>query len=272
MNTSENRAEKAVSAAKSFVFVLGSTRSGTSAIRHAIAATRYRGTGEGHVTGLAAPLHDAVAAYYGSHGAAVEQGTLLAKIPESEWHEQINVVFRSVVENHAPGDYIVDKTPTIEPLYALQHIEAMWPDAKFIFCRRRGIDNIVSKQRKWPAGPFENQCREWTGVNDLWDEKKKGLHASWLEVDFFDLVNDVPGIAARIGKLLALTEEDVAVIKSRLSATRPQNSSSESSGFLRFCDTGWSDEQTKLFTGICGPTMERCGYGLSEYWQSDRSR
>ncbi|HLY07060.1 MAG TPA: sulfotransferase, partial [Rhizomicrobium sp.] len=188
-----------------------------------------------------------------------------------DWHGRINLLFRSLVEDYSPDDFIVDKTPTIEPLYALQHIEAMWPHAKFVFCRRRGIDNVISKQRKWPAGSFESQCREWAAVNDLWDEKKKDLQANWIEVDFFDLLADVQGLAARIGTLLALSEEDVARIAGKLGATRPQNASSGGSGFVRFSETGWTDEQSKLFTGVCGPTMERCGYGLSEYWQSERS-
>src|SRR5579862_8917444 len=114
MNASENRVEHAVLPAKSVVFVLGSTRSGTSAVRHAIAATRYRGAGEGHVAGLAAKLHDAVTAYYGSHQAAREQGTLLSKIPENDWHEGVNVLFRQVVEKYSPGQFVIDKTPTIE--------------------------------------------------------------------------------------------------------------------------------------------------------------
>jgi len=212
-------------------------------------------------------MHDAVTAYYASHRAALEQGTLLAKIPESDWHEQLNLLFRSTVEKYSPEGFIVDKTPTIEPLYALERIGAMWPDAKFIYCRRRGIDNVMSKQRKWPDRPFEHQCREWAAINDVWDEKKNGLHSGWMEVDFFDLVNDVHDVARRIGMLLALPEEETELMAGRLAATRPQISLSETTGFVRLLDTGWSDEQSKLFTRICGPTMERCGYGSSEYWQ-----
>lgn len=265
----ENR--KAMSTAKSIVFVLGSTRSGTSAIRQAIAGTRYRGAGEGHVAGLVSKLHDAVTAYYGSHKAALEQGTLLARIPESDWHERINLLFRRVIERNSPGEFILDKTPTIEPLQALQHIEAIWPDAKFAFCRRRGIDNVLSKQRKWPDRPFENHCREWAAVNDLWDEKKKNLHSSSIEVDYFDLLNDVQGVAKRVGMLLALTEDEVGVVANRLRATRAETTS-KGPGFVRFSDTGWSTEQSSVFTRICGPTMERSGYGLSDYWQTPRSK
>lgn len=217
-------------------------------------------------------MHDAVTSYYASHKPALEQGTLLAMIPESDWHERVNLFFRSVVENYSAEDFILDKTPTIEPLYALQHIEAMWPEAKFIFCRRRGIDNVMSKQRKWPNGSFESQCREWAAINDLWDEKKKDLHSSWIEVEFFDLVNNVQDVlAARVGMFLALSKEETALIARRLCATRPQISSPEAGKCVRFSDTGWSAEQSDLFTRICGPTMERCGYGFSQYWRGGRS-
>lgn len=220
--------------------------------------------------GLAPKLHDAVAAYYRAHSAALEQGTLLARIPEDDWHEQINALVRQLVEQNAPGKFILDKTPTIEPLYALEHIEAIWPDAKFIFCRRRGIDNILSKQRKWPDRPFENHCREWAAVNDLWDEKKKCLRSNWIEVDFFHLVDDAQAVAKRLEALLALTEEEAGVVASRLRTARPQ-ASSEIAKWTRFSDTGWSDKQASLFARICGPTMRRSGYGLSDYWQAFQS-
>lgn len=223
------------------------------------------------MTGLAAKLHDATAAYYATHRPALQQGTLLARIPESNWHEQINIVFRGIVEKYSPEAFIVDKTPTIEPLYALEHIQGMWPDAKFIYCRRRGIDNVMSKQRKWPDRPFENHCREWAAVNDLWDEKKKSLRSEWIEVDFFDLFDNGQEVAGRIGKLLALTSAEIELSANRLGATRPQDSSSDMT-FVRLSDTGWTDEQSNLFTRICGATMERCGYGLAEYWQSVRSQ
>jgi hypothetical protein len=220
--------------------------------------------------GLAAKLHDAVTAYYGSHVGALEQGTLLAEIGESDWHQRINLLFRRLVEKNSPGEFVVDKTPTIEPLHALQHIEAMWQDAKFIFCRRRGIDNVMSKQRKWPDRPFENHCREWATVNDVWDEKKKGLRSGWLEVDFFHLVNAAEDVAERIGMLLGLTEEEVGLMARRLSATRPEISSPEPAKYAGFTDTGWSNEQSDQFTRICGATMQRSGYGFSEYWQTIR--
>lgn len=220
--------------------------------------------------GLAPKLHDAVSAYYRSHAAALEQGTLLARIPESDWHQGLNALIRRLVEEASPGEFILDKTPTIEPLHALPHIEATWPDARFVFCRRRGIDNVMSKQRKWPDRPFENHCREWAAVNDAWDEKKNGLCGSWIEVDFFDLVRDVQGVAGRVGALLHLTEEEIALVANRLRGARPQTTS-EIARYTALSDTGWTEEQSNLFTRICGPTMERSGYGFSDYWQTPRT-
>ena len=247
------------------VFVLGSTRSGTSAIRNAICKAGFMGPGEGHIVGLLHRLHAAVTAHYRIHALAMKQGTLLSQTPEGDLHAQVDDLFGALITSKYPGPF-VDKTPNIEPLSALAEIEALWPVVTFIFCSRRGIDNILSKQRKWPGTPFENHCQEWTRLIQMWDERKGSISSKWIEMDFFELENQPRHAAQRIGGLIGSADGEIQAMANYFSGNRPEQTGASTKRYVKLSDTGWTEDEIATFLDICGDTMERKGYGLSEYW------
>ena len=158
---------------RSSLFILGSTRSGTSAIRNALAETRYRGPGEGHTIGLLGSLRDTVDTYFRENEPALGHGTLLKEWRRDEFWNDIVAAYLNQTTRVFPGDYYLDKTPNIIPVIFLDVITSSMPSPHFVFCRRRGIDNILSKRRKWPDTPFVIHCVEWRVVLDVWDAKKR---------------------------------------------------------------------------------------------------
>ena len=252
-------------AVKAAVYLVGSTRSGTSALRNAICETRYSGAGEGHFIGILLRLHNAITTHYRLHAAALSEGTMLAKVPQREMHMNVNNLYRQISAKYLPGDYVLDKTPNAEPLLAIQYIEQLWPVVRFIFCRRRGIDNVLSKQRKWPKKSFESHCREWVQMLDLWEAHSKNLKSPWLEIEFFNLENSMAEIAHRLGDFLELEEDEVARMLQYLKTNRPQGLSNPQS-YCSLAETGWSEDQIQMFIEICGRTMEKYNYGLVDYW------
>lgn len=251
------------------IFVIGSTRSGTSAIRNALCKTRFKGAGEGHTIGLIQSIDDQILRYYREKTNATRQGTFLSKIDPSSLMQGICAVFANLYSEIAGSEYIVDKTPTIEPVNSLTLISKYWPEAKIIFCRRRGIDNIMSKMRKFPDVAFDAHCIEWTAIIDAWDNRRTELRLDWLEIDHYDLLHNPSETATRIASFVGLTNEEEGLMARYFCSERPEKTSSHDSD-VALDSSGWSSEQVASFLRICGTAMARCGYGLNTHWNDEK--
>lgn len=246
------------------VFVLGSTRSGTSAIRDALAATRYSGPGEGHTIGLLSDMSNAVRRHYDQHGAALHEGTGLRRIDRGKLLNEIRLTYLRLLYEHWPTEYYLDKTPNITPIEALEDIKAAMPNAKFIFCSRRGIDNIISKQKKWPDTPFLSQCREWVAIQRAWRQKKTILPLSdHIEVEYYDLATEPGKVAERIRTFLDLDADEETRIAEVLA---PPGDKRDLRVGVPLAETGWSDDEIRVFMKECSEQMAGRGYGLESYW------
>jgi hypothetical protein len=246
------------------LFIVGTTRSGTSAIRNAIAETRFKGPGEGHSVGLLGVISDAIETYFYENRAALPQGTMLAAWKRDVFWNDISAAYtKQIREFVSTGDFI-DKTPNILPIRYASLIEASLEDVRFIYCRRRGVDNVLSKCRKWPELPFLEHCTEWTDINDAWDNVKLRLSSPALEAEYYDLATAPEVLTGRIGDFLELSTADRAVLMTELSKGRPTGDP-----WVSLANTGWSEAQMEEFRAVCGPAMERCGYGYDSYWASE---
>lgn len=243
------------------LFIVGTTRSGTSALRNAIVETRFKGPGEGHSVGLLGVIADAIEAYFHDNRAALAEGTMLAEWKRDQFWHDIAAAYNKQVRAVIPKGDTIDKTPNILPIRYARLIETSLEGVRFIYCRRRAIDNVVSKCRKWPDLPFLEHCQEWTDINVAWDEVKLGLSSPVLEVEYYDLATAPGGLATRIADFLELGQDDRDVLLNRLSVGRPAGDL-----WLPFSQTGWSDEQKEIFRTVCGHVMERYGYGHDSYW------
>src|SRR6185503_15022510 len=99
------------------------------------------------------------------------------------------------------------------------------PNAKFIFCKRRGIENILSRQTKF-AGDFEAHCQGWAFTMQAWLETAPQLGNSAIMVDQREMAVQPESAAGRIAEFLDLSAEQrdgvVRVLRDRrLEQTRP---------------------------------------------------
>lgn len=165
------------------------------------------------------------------------------------------------------SESLLDKTPTITPIAAAPDLNLFHQNPRFIHCSRRHIDNILSKQKKFPEQTLEQHCREWTDCNRKWREVREQLDGNFLAFDFHDLATDPAGTAQRIGDYLALDSGDIARLADYLATERPETDPGRDlTRFATLDETGWSEAETQTFLAICGTLGQQMGYGLDSYW------
>ncbi len=206
--------------------------------------------------------------YYERNREALNHGTMLAKMDKAEVKDQIVALYQSHILKLGTKGYFLDKTPTREPIEAIDYLVEYFPGSRYIFCQRRGIDNISSKQRKWPNVSFEQHCKEWVDTIKRWEVQKPKLNGDYLAVDYFDLQEHSSELAQRIGDYLELDPNEIQVLADAFEQDHPELTRADKQKYWsKLSDTNWSREQIRCFEEICMPMMAECGYGLETYWE-----
>ncbi|MEP3633923.1 MAG: hypothetical protein ABJQ23_20830 [Shimia thalassica] len=249
------------------VYVLGSTRSGTSAIRNGLSQTRYMGYGEGH---LAPILQDMIKAvrYHKAHGVGASvEGNGLYKLKTNVLLRYLFDGYERYLANEFKSANLLDKTPTIAPILLAPDLNTFHQRPKFVYCSRRHIDNIQSKMKKFPDRNIHQHCIEWAECNKAWLTVREQLNGNFLEFDFFDLVSDTKSISTQVGNYLDLDEEEVVSFQVYLDQKRPEAATGRDlTKFLKLSSVDWTDSEKESFVNICGPVGDRLGYGMEEYF------
>src|SRR5581483_8649104 len=131
------------------VFVLGPARSGTSAITLALLQSgSYIGSGEGHLLPLSHQILSIIEQQYRLAG--MQGSTALTRVSSDAFQKLIRRAFVKLAADLFPAPRWLDKTPTVEAVRASLLMRELWPNARFIFMKRRVIENVLSRQRKFP--------------------------------------------------------------------------------------------------------------------------
>jgi hypothetical protein len=247
------------------VFILGSPRSGTSAMAAALrAGTRYRGFNEGHLLQLLPALLGAVSQHYQELGVALEQDTMLATLPQPYIEAQIGQMFLEITRARYETPYWIDKTPSNAMIQAAPLFAALWPKARFIFMMRRGIENVASRLRKFQQLDFEAHCRSWADAMLLWSKVRNDLTDRYLEVDQLTMAREPAKTGEKLARLLDLNEVEIGKVSAELASRRPEQTGGSADEVLSLTRTGWSDHNQLLFRQICGPMMQLYRYEVGE--------
>jgi hypothetical protein len=244
------------------VFILGTTRSGTSSISLGLLRSgRYAGAGEGHFLELLGSLHAAVDQYYDGHSEALmpNVGTMLKRIPEDLFLNKIEQIFIELISDIFPNRYWIDKTPSSRMVELSPTLLGLWPNSRFIFMKRRALENVVSKVRKFNQS-FASSCREWTGVMNSWLNVRDVLKNAAIEMDQIDVAIAPLNAANLIAKHIDLPDKYVGAFTSALANDRPEMTTDSFPAIMDFNEMSWSVEEKQEFLRICGPTMESYGY------------
>jgi hypothetical protein len=152
---------------------------------------------------------------------------------------------------------------------AIPILRRLWPDSVFIFCKRRAIENVASRLKKFPAHDFERHCAGWAKTMAAWRVVRPELPPEiYLEVDQQDLIRDTEAISTKIAELLKLDAEQLRALVKTFKSRRPQETAKGSAAQTYSLESiGWSETQLATFRRYCGPEMEAYGYGSgSEYY------
>lgn len=254
---------------RSIVYVLGTTRSGTSALRGALFQTRFKGYGEGHMDPLLMRLSEVVSAH--AEAADPNLGTAWSKLDAAALTQALFKGYEAYLSAQAESDFLLDKTPTRGAIRAAPMLNRLHTDPYFIFCARRHVDNVQSKRRKFPGTSFASCCRDWAACNADWQEARAALDGNYLQFDFAELATNPEEIIGRIADYLGINRprerENMRVF---LNARRPEGRSGRDlTRFLKLSETGWSDAEKDQFREICGPVGDAMGYGYDSYFRED---
>lgn len=242
---------------------MGSARSGTSATVNAFLAAGYHGYREGHFLPLAHRIDSAIDQHFNnapSHNAKV----LMANIEKADVKTRINNAFRDIVEAANPQSPWFDKTGGSEMIRFLPTVLTLWPTAGVVFLKRRAIENILSRIKKFPKHNFDHHCADWAKTMNAWREVRETLpQGQFIEIDQYDMINNAGGTASALSAFLGLSRELRNAMEAQWQKTRPQETEADSAQRIWSLEsTGWSDQQIKTFKQFCGVEMAAFGYTL----------
>jgi hypothetical protein len=223
------------------------------------------GFNEGVLAQLMPVLLSSIDRHYSSF--LQKQTTMLGSVRKDFLSNGIKNLFgKAFIETMGEGRWL-DKTPGGAGMVAAcPTFLEIFPNARFIFCKRRGIENVLSRQRKFPDDPFESHCRGWAATMEAWLEVEPRLGAHAIAVDQRDMALEPARVSAELAAFLDLTAEQRAGVLEalrgkRLQQTRPAQDDVP----VRIEDTGWTETERETFQTVCGPMMKAFGYDKEEH-------
>lgn len=247
------------------IFIVGSPRSGTTVVGNSLRKVldAEAGFGESHLLPLAGEVVKTVAEFHQSSGAAAIPGMMLHHVNPHLLAEQMLSVIKRQYSNLFAQGCILDKTPGGAMIRALPDIQRLWPEARIIFVKRRGIENVVSRLKKFPEVDFKSHCSQWKNCMNAWDWVKGGL-VNKIEVDQFDVLTQPVLVAKRLGDFLDLPSVQISALERHFSSDKPEQTRSVSHSALSINNVNWNNEQKSFFIQHCAENLERWGYSQDE--------
>ena len=247
------------------VFVLGPARSGTSALALALLKSgRYQGHGEGHLMPLAQQLLSQVDAYYGDRSALSGADTLLRRVHKETFQRFVRRSFVQLMRAAYPSGYWIDKTPTAAMVRSAPLMLEIWPNARFIFLKRRVIENIISRRRKFPQDTLQNHYLDWVDVLSAWRGVKDRLGQRAIEADQLQMARSNDVFSAEISAFLGLTPTQAETLRITLASDHPEQTSERVGMSATLESLGLHGDNKRELRIACDPIMEAFGYSYDE--------
>ena len=251
--------------------VVGSPRSGTTVVGNMIQqAYEVKAHGEAHLAELFSNLIEQSNEFLSNSPAALNKGTLVWEVPAVLLKAQLLKQLRDLYITYYGTSAIVDKTPGIPMLQALPLLLLAFPNAKVVYCQRRGIENVASRIRKFPKVKFEGHCRQWAQAVKVWLRTKKAISAmltreDWfIEVEQFNLATSPKNVTQTIGDFLGTNDASINRMFNYQAEKSPQVTGGKPSDITSIERLNWAEEQKAFFISHCGTLMSDLGYSFDE--------
>jgi Sulfotransferase family len=246
------------------LFVIGSARSGTTALCLGLKlATRYDGFPEGHVLDIAIRLATAVNEHLERKEAWIKPGAQAAFHLGQLAHGRVQAEIIELLRRLTGGfttPYWFDKTPTYQMVASIPLLSQAWPNAQFIFMKRRGLENVRSRIRKFTRSDFSSACHDWALIMREWRIVRDAIPGRFIEIDQHTLALNPGAAAASAGRLLNLNPEEVEALTNVLRHKRPEALVGAECIISDLSELDWSTEQVEKFREECDAEMIAYGY------------
>jgi hypothetical protein len=252
---------------QSRIFVLGDHRSGTSTVHRALRQTyRFSADMEGYVWPLLLDVDRSVGALMDFHGgpdSKTGRNFTLKRIGGPAIVDRLFEALLDLHDGHFEGSSWIDKTPGAEMIRAAGLIAARIEDARFIFLRRRGIDNVLSKRRRFPGLSFEQCCDSWRACVDAWAATEKDLGDRQLVIEQREMAHHPHVVARNTVEFLGGGDDEVRKLTHWLRDKPVEVTAGPTAPFVGIEDTPWSLEEKGYFLRTCAEPMSRLGYRIN---------
>ena len=252
------------------VFIVGSPRSGTSALVSVLSYVGYHGFLEGNFLQLLHSIDFLLDRHFGDPAffPDTDEPLMLPNIDKRDLKRRLFEVFRTVVNDLNPKDPWLDKTGNPEMTLAIPIVRELWPDSVFVFAKRRGIENIISRVKKFPDVSFEHHCSDWASNMAAWRTTRQHLPPGcFVEVEQRDMIQQPERTARSLCAFLQV--DDVPAACYIMRTQRPEQSAEGSaSKTFSLAESGWTVEQTETFLKHCETEMKEFGYTMDEHYSA----
>ena len=253
------------------VFIVGSPRSGTSILTSALLRAGYNGFYEGNYLSLIRVVERVVDRHFQTFRAPSPK-VLTSQVDPAALKLALADVMIDAAERLHPEEPWLDKTGGPEMIEAIPVLRARFPHSRYVFAKRRAIENLVSRVIKFPHLSFEYHCGDWARTMAAWRALKQAAPwADLTEVDQREIATEPARVAARLCAFLDMPADAAARMERAFSQQRPQETEAGSSmRVLSLASTGWSPEQISIFEKICTAEMEIEGYSTDDSYRQGR--
>jgi hypothetical protein len=225
--------------------------------------TRYKGFAEGHVFDLAIRLAHAVNAHFEKKdpwiSPQVRAGYHLGHVAHARFHAETLELLRRLADGYTTPFWF-DKTPTYQMIASVPLLAQAWPEGRFTFMKRRALENLRSRLRRFPGSNFTDNCRDWALIMRGWRTVREGVPGRFIEIDQRSMQADPGSTAGCVGRLLELERAEIDAFAAILERERPEMTDPSGNIVADLSELGWSAEQLQVFRSLCGAEMEAYGY------------
>ncbi|CAH2572518.1 hypothetical protein PRNO82_01922 [Planktothrix rubescens] len=248
------------------IFILGSPRSGTSIIGLALRnGAGIVGYNEGHILSIIPPLIETITNHYKDKNILKHSAIAIANVSQDSIESEIIKIFQAQYSALLPHEVWLDKTPGYQMIKAVPFILKMYPEARFIFAKRRGIENIISRLKKFPKPSFESHCIMWKSCMECWLESQQYLSENiYIEVDQIEILRQPQLVSESLAVLLGLNGSQTTKIEHIFKNKKPEYTGVNESLHTRAIqETGWTDKEIAIFRKHCEEVSKKFGYSES---------
>jgi hypothetical protein len=227
----------------------------------------YHGYREGLFFSLMFTIDRAIDRHFLTFNEPDNKQILVSNVDIKSLKSRVLGVFKQIGDVHQKPWF--DKTGNPEMIHTIPIIRQLWPNSVFIFMKRRGIENVRSRLKKFPTHGFRYHCADWARNMLTWSEVRTGLPSScYIEIDQQDMIADGKAVAERIAGFLDAGVDAADKMTNLMKSSRPQETAAGSAELIFSMESvGWTEAQREVFMAECKEAMVRFGYRFDEKYR-----